>query len=568
MLFRSQPENYNPQIHTEELSLASQMDKNPAVHNTVLSRFKRYTPVTSFLYHTGRVNGGAKAGLIRKASKEIADNAYRVQKRTLNIQPAYAMGGAHIGEFFSSDDMTSLAPNTINYTNGTSDSTIETNVIGSVAVQHDPSNQIFGDKFNIADVIELDGGFGSELYIVGKRLASTGDHYIYDFKVIGKTSDWHEDSFKKGEVFMEGGNRYGEGSLKGHQRFWGTSWDIFYNFISRYSLSFTGSSLSQQRVIWTDKTLDGANGRGGRRLWQYEVEWYADEMFAIFLELACRYSKSTMDPSTHSWFESSGKNLLTSAHLSPEVGITPPRTSDGWVTSIKDTLDFSYDVNSGPSMYLIEGVMNILAGNSPSGQQGNTFLVVTDNLGNYWLDRALKTLIGWNTQAVASGGSLTQGHTTNVVQDISSGQNVKLGFNVQSYTYLGNELIVVVDELMSHPGLVGRSGGIAGRGDMIFLNVTPMDNGVSNFELFSKSNGRVFIKKYVDGLHSLNGNTMFASSGFDGAFCHYLADLFPITYFKDTSCVLRGDGKYNGGALSGIPNAATQLARFPAITNQ
>ena len=70
MLFQGARETFNPQIHTEELSLTSQMNKDFAVHNKVISRFERYTKFTSFLFHTGRIDGGLRTGdkLIKKAA--------------------------------------------------------------------------------------------------------------------------------------------------------------------------------------------------------------------------------------------------------------------------------------------------------------------------------------------------------------------------------------------------------------------------------------------------------------------------------------------------------------------
>lgn len=570
MLFKSQPENYNPQIHTEELSLASQMDKNPAVHNKVISRFERWTKMTSFLYHTGRVNGGVAAGRFRKptASRDVWDNAYRVQKRTINIPPAVCMGGAYVGAFFDADN---AAPNMtavtdVQYTGGKTAANITTDTMGSVAIKHDPDNKIFGDKMNIGDTFQLTHGLGTELIILRIRRASTDDHYVYDFKTSGQASDWDEDSFNEDEVMMEGGSRFGEGSLKGGQRFWGTEWDIHYAFISRYSLAFTGSALAQKRVVWTDKTRDGAHQKGNaNRLWQFELEWESDELFNIHLELACRFAKSSMDPSTHAWFQGSGTNRLTMSHIPPEMGITPPRIPDGWVTSIKDTIDLTYDVNTGPTPALIEGIMQLLAGNSPAGQQGNTFVVLTDTIGEQWLDKILKTLVGWNTSGTGIGTGV-QGHNTDVLRNITTGRDITVGFQVKGYYYLGNEIIVMCDELMSHPGLNTRKGGFAGSGDMYFLNVSPDNEGVSNFELFSKANGRHYKKKYVDGMHSLDSErdkSLFASSGFDGAFVHVLAELFPITYYKETSAILRATGSYNGGALAAMPN----LNLWPSIIN-
>ena len=68
-----------------------------------------------------------------------------------------------------------------------------------------------------------------------------------------------------------------------------------------------------------------------------------------------------MDPSTHKWFENSGKNLLTSLGMNPEARLLPPRMGAGWISQIKDTIDLTYDVNVGPSVYLIESVCNVLA---------------------------------------------------------------------------------------------------------------------------------------------------------------------------------------------------------------
>ena len=48
---------------------------------------------------------------------------------------------------------------------------------------------------------------------------------------------------------------------------------------------------------------------------------------------------------------------------------------------IKDTIDLTYDVNVGPSTYLIESVCNVLANNSPNGATGNKFLVIGDAIG-------------------------------------------------------------------------------------------------------------------------------------------------------------------------------------------
>jgi hypothetical protein len=567
MLFKGTSETFNPQMHTEELSLTSQMNKDFAVHNKVISRFERFTKFTSFLFHTGRVDGGTKAGWIKRpsADKEVHDNAYRVKFRALNIKPAFSMNACVVGQFFDETnpkpDMTLVAG--VTYSGTATSSNVQTDMIGSFAIKHNPAEGIYGDKFNPQDSVVLNGGLGTLLYIQRIRESITGDHFILDFKVIGQPNDWDEAGLAEDEVLMEGGNYYGEGSMRGYQRYDQSYWKIFYSFISRYTLSFTGNALDQRKVIWANPASASGAMQGHKNesnMWQYEQEWLADQNFAIALELACRFSVSSMDPSTHQWFENSGKNLLTSAHMNPEAGIVAPRTSDGWVRQIKDTIDLSYDVNTGFSPHLLESVGNVLAGNSPAGSTGNQFVVLGDDLAYHNWDTAMKKLLGWN---VSNGASISAVHNTNIVQNITGGEKVKLGFEVESYYYKGNEYMFMKDELFSHPGLNNRSGGLVGSGNMYILNVTPFE-GVSNFELFSRGQGRFFKKKYVDGMHSLDparDGSMFASSGFDGGFCHYLAELFPICYVEDTCAVIRGDGRYAGGALAG--NAG--LSGFPTI---
>lgn len=565
MLFRSAPETYNPQMHTEELSLTSQMDKHFAVHNTVLSRYERYCKFTSFLFHTGRINGGVRAGWIKNASadRQVKDNAYRVQKRSLNIKPAYSFGAALFGGWFDeanqAPDMTAVSG--VTYTGGASSSNIVTNMLGSVAISHDPANNVFGDKFNPGDEIVLGGGLGINLWIQRVRKASTGDHFVADFKCIVKNSThFKEAHLAENEVFMEGGNKFGEGSMRGYQRNHTTYWDIYYSFISRYSLSFTGNSLDQMRVVWTDKTVDGTNAPGSR-LWQYEEEWFADEMFGIMIELACRFSTSSMDPSTHQWFENSGQNMLTIQNMAPELGILPPRTADGWVRQIQDTIDLEYNPNDGLSPYLVEGISNILTSNSPAGSSGNTIVVIGDGVAYDAWDKGMKRLLAWG---VAGGAAISAIHNTNIAIDLTTNRKVSLGFEVEAYHHKGNTFVFMQDELFSHPGLNNRNGGLVGTGNMYFINVTQLTDGVSNFELFTRGNGRFYLKKYVDGLHSLrnkSSESTFAASGFDGAFCHYLTELFPVVYYGDTCCVLRANAKYAGGALAG--NSA--LGSFPAI---
>lgn len=567
-LFRGTQETFNPQIHTEELSLVSNMNKDFAVHNKVISKFERYNKFTSFLFHTGRVDGGTRAGWIRlpDADKVVHDNAYRVKFKSLNIKPAYCTGGAVIGAWHDMNnprpDMTLIA--TVTYAGGLTASTVVTDSLASVAIKHEPGSQIYGDKFNPQDSFVLDSGLGTLFWIQRIRTSSTGDHTVLDCKVIGQATDFNASGLAEDQVLMEGGNYYGEGSMRGYQRHTQDYWKIFYSFTSRYSLSFTGNSLDQRKVTWASPSNQSSAMKGkdsDDAMWQFEKEWEADQFFGIALELACRFSATSMDPSSHQWFENFGKNQLTPIGMNPEAGITPPKTSDGWVRQIKDTIDLSYDVNTGFSVALLEGLSNILSANSPAGGQGNTYIVTGDQIAQTNFNNAIRTAIGWN---VVGGGMTIPGNSTSSVFNIQNNNEIKLGFKVMSYTYNDNEFIFMLDELFSHPGLNNRNGGLVGNGNMYIINVTPFE-GVSNFELFSRGEQRYFLKKYVDGMHSLaasNRNSMFASTGFDGAFVHYLSELFPIVYVEDSCAVIRGTGTYTGPAETA---GVTGLNQFPKI---
>ena len=115
---------------------------------------------------------------------------------------------------------------------------------------------------------------------------------------------------------------------------------------------------------------------------------------------------------------------------------------------------------------------------------------------------------------------------------------------------------------MTHPGLNASHGGMTGKGHFYVLNMSMVD-GTSNFEIFSRGRGRLFKKKYIDGMHSLDsgrdaGNV--ASSGFDGARVDYLTNLFPICYAPESCAVVRGTGKFAGG---GLASSSADLSKFP-----
>lgn len=564
-VFRSQAETFNPQIHVEELSLAVHGEKHNEVHKGKIQQFAKYAKFTSLLFLTDRVNNGVKNRRIKRDDAiEIADNAYRVKYEGLELMPLYSMGAVVIGEFHNSDDMTSV--DGVTYSGGAVNSAeeVKTNTLGSFAAKHDPTNNIWGDKLNPNDKISLSRGLDQvEFIVINKRRASTDDHYIYDGKfIVGGL--FTEESFKEDEVLMESGNAFGQGSTTGFQRDGKSWWEIFFTHKSRYTLRFTGDSLRQKKAVWCHPTVKNPTAKTPGAYWEFEEEQRADRIFAIMNELSLRYNVSTMTSAGHTWFEMAGKNQLTNSHFAPHSGITAPSQGDGFITSMVDTVDLSYDPNFGLEIEDLQTMINVLSANSPAGNSGNLFAILTDRVGRMNVDNALKRLIGVGVP-MSGGGSVNNILATNVMVDLNN-MPTKLGFEITEYEYMGNKFIVIEDELLQHPGQMGSFGGMVGNGDLFFMNITPMPDGTPMFELLSGARGRFFIKKYVNGLHSLSPSgesSLFAASGFDGAVAHYFSELGAINYVSNTSGVLRASRRFNGRVSE--QNSGFDFSKFPYL---
>lgn len=212
-ILRGISERYNPQIHTEATSLTQNMEKNPAVKSKAIDLWAGKNKFISWLYATGRTNMGANAKKVMRASQGISDNAYRIKYRGSLFIPAYAFGKCQIGSYYTADtDMSGLV-GAVSYTSGITSGTVDINVQGSLAVKHDPANNIFGDKYNPGDAIVL-GAYEGTTFIVSQPpvKASTGDHYIVHFKVGAKKELFQEAHLAADELLSEAGNRFGEGS--------------------------------------------------------------------------------------------------------------------------------------------------------------------------------------------------------------------------------------------------------------------------------------------------------------------------------------------------------------------
>lgn len=556
ILMRGTRENFNPQIHTEANSLTSKMAKHFEVRRKSMDLFSRYTKFTSFMYASNRMNGGANSGKV-VADKEISDNAFRVMYEGALLLPAYATGAAQIGSWF---DAGNSQPNmgamvNVTYTNGLTSSTVVTDVSGSIAIQHDPINEIYGDKFNPNDSIILGQGLGI-LFIIQQhpRRSVDGSHFVLDGKFVGTSNLFKAEYLADGQVMTEGGNYFGEGSLRGWQRYSRSKWRINYSSIHRMTITMTGSA-KKQKIAWI------VNPDNGSKLWEYDEVLKNDKIYHMQNELALRYSRISMDATDHSWFENYGRNKLTLSGFKAESGLASPILGDGWIPQIQENLTIDYDPNAGLSHLVLESLMMILGQRSPIGSSGNTFVGVGDGIGAAVIDAAFKKLIGYGNHIVNSAsGTMSE----NIV-DIKTGQDNKIGFKIMNYFYLDNNFIFIQDEMLNNPGLFNTSGGVTGTGNIYVLNASTVD-GVSNFELLARS-GRQMKRKYENGMHSFSEsheNSDLASSGFDGCSVHTLSEMLPVLYDVRSCAILKATTKYNGGALSAHPIASgtEQAAKF------
>jgi len=547
-LLRGISERYNPQIHTEEKSLTVNMAKHMAIKNKTFELFAEKSKFTSWLRLTKRVNMGvrAKKVLQHTGGEKVYDNAYRIAYKGSLFIPAYCFGKCQMGSYYTANtDMTALADTAgsvdITYTNSITQATVKHGVVGTIAVKHDPANNIFGDKYNQGDAIALGNYEGPELLVQGTPVkSSAGTHYLVNFMVNGSAGLFAESQIAADELLPENGNRFGEGSMRGYQRERRTKWRINYSFISRSTLTITGSAL-KQRIAWVYNS-----DAPGSKLWELEAVMDLREMHAINVEMALRHSRMSMDNSSHKWFEDYGTNLLNLSGFTSDYGIVAPVIGDGWISQLQDSLTISYDPNADLNMEKIELFLTVLSQRSPKGSSGNEFIVIGDKLAHIKLDKALKLLIGYSSSGTANTTN------TNVVVDVTTGKEKKIGFTLSKYDYLDNSITFIEDELSNHPAFAPQNGGIIGTGTMYFLNASVID-GVSNVDVLERAD-RGLIEKYVDGLHSLDPSRdkqSGAFSGFDGGRFDILSEMLPIIYSTESCGILKASAKFTGGALSG-----------------
>jgi hypothetical protein len=541
-ILRGPQYNYNPQIHTEANSLTHKMAKHMEIRKKAFDLNARYAKVSSFAASAGMVNSGAMNGKVKKDSEGIYDNAYRVHYEGALFTPSLASGSVRIGEWYDASNPTPdmLTGNVgVTFVSPLTESTLTTDTLISIAVQHDPANGIDGSKIQPHESIILDNNLGTELIVArGGRKASTGDHYVYDGKIMGGASLFKSAHLAEGTVLTYGGTRFGEGSLYGNQKTYTNKWRINYSHIQRYTLTMT-LEASKQKVSMLYN--EGTNASSG--LWEYTEVLKAEQQFALGLEQGLRVSRMTMDPTNHKWFENYGANTLTLSGFTAQGGLTAPMSGDGWIPQIEEANLFEYGANTGVEVAYFEAIMNVLSQRSPKGSTGNLFILVTDRIGTMVVDKSLKKLTGW-------AQTTTTNQASSIVVNVTTGAENKVGFSFNKYHYLGNDFVVFEDELLNNPAMYPTNGGITGSGNIYIINASPID-GVPNFDILNRA-GSAYIKKYEDGLTSFDpaGESAKVSSGFAGKKVHLYSEQMAMVYAQKACGILKNTQAYNGGALA------------------
>jgi len=322
------------------------------------------------------------------------------------------------------------------------------------------------------------------------------------------------------------GDAYGEGSWGGYEnkvrettkRNWMTK--------TRRAYSITGDAMTN--VSWVNYN--------GQSLWYYTEEEVTDQNFRYAAEKRLRYAKRTMTvtgtptngdvAASHLYPGGGGSNMLTWKDNGDKKNEKAPEIGDGLYTQFDGGNLATYTMGTGNPSYgltelFLEAYVARLAQHSPQGAQGNEWLVLAGSPGRVQFANAMKALV--IAGGVNPGGSFT---------NLQTGSDVALGANFTTYHTLGNKFTLVQDYTLDDPHIYGENvtvGGTAniklsGTGDLIFLNMSKLQNGTSNISLRSKV-GRSYISKYIPGMMNpyTQENNGMAANGFDGFFREWLA---------------------------------------------
>ena len=506
------PKVYDPQVMTEDNSLETQLNKYPEINKKIIDLYPQFG-VNYLLEKFGRVSNSQveKAGL--------KDNAYRWKMRGHFFKPGYATGKVKFNGKANNAAALGVAAAPLN--------TVDQ--IFSIGIKHNPANKEIATDYNPNDLIRFQSG---TVAIVLEPVFVDGTVGVLTCKLVNgeiTVADVTADNIV-GRI----GTAFGEFSEGGYQNDTNEEW--FINWTTTHRKGFTISGDAMTNVAWI--VPKGGSGP----LWYFQKIDDEKKRFKRMQELMALYGRKSMTTTGHQLFGINGTNQLTQTGFNQKSGKKAPVIGDGLLAQISDSNKASYNVNTGFSdAFLTEYLARLAQRSIGGGSQGKEWVVLAGTLGRLVLDKSFKAIAG---VTASNGGSMT---------DLDSGRDLSLGANFTTYHALGHKFTVLHYDVLDDPSIHATSGGISGNGDIIFLDWGVQD-GQANISMYHKD-GRNYIEKLVDGMHSLGGADMGrrVASGLDGATIEMLSQTMTVVKNPLSCGILKGIGNYSG-VVGGMTN--------------
>lgn len=467
---------YQEGVTTEENSLAANLNKYPEIMSRVIDLYPRYT-VTWLFEKLGRFDGAT----------EIKDNSFEYRQRGRIDKPWVSAGvykAAGGDDNYTIPDMSS---STTTATAGSS-TTVKTGINTQVTLTayDDADSDQYADFIHPNMLVRFQSG---AVGIVTKTAAN--DVQIDSknaVKVLVKMLHGTivEDDVYAGQIIGLIGGAFGENSQGAYDN---TTYDIVRRgWVSTHRRKKTITGDAFTNVAWVTF--------GGQKLWFFEKEYQMEQLFGVEIERKLRYARRSMNVSSATAAQlghpgadnlypgGSGANEL-SWDSTDSINSEPPVIGDGLEAQIDNNPE-TYNGNGGLTATALMDYMNRLGDKSPQGSKGNQWVVLASTLGRREIWSALK-----GEANGVSGGSL---------YSVDAGRDIKLGQDFTTYDVMGNQMIVVHDDILNDPHLHNHANnyGLNGSGDLWFLDFS-VHNGVPNMQLLSKQK-RSFLKKYIPGM--------------------------------------------------------------------
>jgi hypothetical protein len=462
---------YQEGVTTQANSLAANLNLYPEIMSRVIDLYPRYT-VTWLFEKLGRFDGAT----------EIKENSFEYTQRGRIDKPWISAGvfKAAGTDTYTAPDMTSGTTTAAAGNTGTVKTGINTQI--ALTAYDNPTTDQYADFIHPNMLVRFQSGAGG---IITKKFpqANIGGKGAVTVLVKVLHGTIIQDDVAANQVIGLVGGAFGENSKGAYDN---TTYDIKRRgFVSthRRQKTITGDAFTD--VAWVTF--------GGQKLWFFEKEHQMEKLFAVELERKLRYSRRSMTdalvreghPGADTLFAGGGAGNQLSWDSGDPINAKAPVIGDGLEAQIDQNPE-TYNGSGGLTATALMDYMNRIADKSPQGSKGNQWVVLASSLGRREVWSALK-----NEAHGVSGGSLTSQDT---------GKDMELGNDFTTFDVMGNQMIVVHDEILNDPHLhkTDNPYGLNGSGDLWFLDFG-MHNGQSNMQLLSKQK-RSFLKKYVKGM--------------------------------------------------------------------